>query len=257
MARRAAALSPKAVLETAAGSGVVTRALAPKLSPDARYVVTDLNQPMLDYAATRQEPDDRITGARPMRRRCRSKMPPSISFAASSAPCSSPTARRLPRGPARAQAGRIFPVQCLGPHRGERVCRRRDQRARGVFPNDPPRFMARTPHGYHDTALIRSDLEKAGFSERRRSKPGRSRAARPRPVSPRSPIARARRCATRSKPAAPDKLEAATEHAASAIARKHGTRRGRRQNPGACHSGACMIPVCARGWVLAADSRRI
>ena len=32
------------------------------------------------------------------------------------------------------------------------------------FPNDPPRFMARTPHGYHDTALIRSDLAKAGFS---------------------------------------------------------------------------------------------
>jgi hypothetical protein len=24
--------------------------------------------------------------------------------------------------------------------------------------------MARTPHGYHDTALIRDDLEKAGFS---------------------------------------------------------------------------------------------
>ena len=55
MSQRAAALSPKAVLETAAGSGVVTRALAPRLAPDARYVVTDLNQPMLDYAATRQE----------------------------------------------------------------------------------------------------------------------------------------------------------------------------------------------------------
>ena len=33
-----------------------------------------------------------------------------------------------------------------------------------LFPNDPPRFLARTPHGYHDTALIRSELEKAGFS---------------------------------------------------------------------------------------------
>ena len=33
-----------------------------------------------------------------------------------------------------------------------------------IFPNDPPRFMARTPHGYHDTALIRSELEDAGFS---------------------------------------------------------------------------------------------
>ena len=56
-AQRAATLSPSAVLETAAGSGVVTRALAPKLSPGASYVVTDLNQPMVDYAASRQPPD--------------------------------------------------------------------------------------------------------------------------------------------------------------------------------------------------------
>ena len=34
-----------------------------------------------------------------------------------------------------------------------------------TFPGDPPRFMARTPHGYHDPDLIRSDLERAGFSE--------------------------------------------------------------------------------------------
>jgi SAM-dependent methyltransferase len=33
-----------------------------------------------------------------------------------------------------------------------------------IFPDDPPRFLARTPHGYHDTVLIRSELEAAGFS---------------------------------------------------------------------------------------------
>ena len=44
IARRAASLSPSAVLEIAAGTGVVTRALAPKLSPRASYVVTDLNR---------------------------------------------------------------------------------------------------------------------------------------------------------------------------------------------------------------------
>ena len=57
LAQRAASLSPSAVLEIAAGTGVVTRALAPKLSPDARYVVTDLNPTMLDYAASRQAPN--------------------------------------------------------------------------------------------------------------------------------------------------------------------------------------------------------
>ena len=61
LAQRVAALSPKAVLETAAGSGVVTRALAATLSADARYVATDLNQSMLDYAATRQNADSRIS----------------------------------------------------------------------------------------------------------------------------------------------------------------------------------------------------
>src|SRR4029078_3279183 len=60
LAQRAASLLPSAVLETAAGTGVVTRALAPKLSPGASYIVTDLNQPMLDYAASRQASDSRI-----------------------------------------------------------------------------------------------------------------------------------------------------------------------------------------------------
>jgi len=33
-----------------------------------------------------------------------------------------------------------------------------------MFPNDPPRFMARTPHGYHDVDQIRADLKAAGFT---------------------------------------------------------------------------------------------
>ena len=61
LAQRVANLSPTAVLETAAGSGVVARALAPELSQSCRYVVTDLNQPMLDQAAERQGADARIT----------------------------------------------------------------------------------------------------------------------------------------------------------------------------------------------------
>src|SRR5438876_464146 len=52
------------------------------------------------------------------------------------------------------------------------------------FPNDPPRFMARTPHGYHDTALIRSDLAKAGFTDVAiETREAQSRAASPRDVA--------------------------------------------------------------------------
>ena len=92
LAQRAASLSPSAVLETAAGTGVVTRALAPKLSPRASYIVTDLNQPMLDYAASRQPPDTRIKWRKRMLWRCRLKMRPLTSFVASSARCSFPIA---------------------------------------------------------------------------------------------------------------------------------------------------------------------
>jgi ubiquinone/menaquinone biosynthesis C-methylase UbiE len=49
LARRACALQPKRILETAAGTGTVTRALHQAL-PDAEIVATDLNQPMLDVA---------------------------------------------------------------------------------------------------------------------------------------------------------------------------------------------------------------
>jgi hypothetical protein len=33
-----------------------------------------------------------------------------------------------------------------------------------LFPEDPPRFLARTPHGYHDRATIERDLRDGGFT---------------------------------------------------------------------------------------------
>lgn len=51
LARRAAALRPARVLETAAGTGIVTRALAGSLATEAEITATDLNQAMLDFAA--------------------------------------------------------------------------------------------------------------------------------------------------------------------------------------------------------------
>ena len=48
-------LAPNDVLETAAGTGVLTRALSQQLPASAHIVATDLNQPMLDQAARRQQ----------------------------------------------------------------------------------------------------------------------------------------------------------------------------------------------------------
>jgi hypothetical protein len=33
-----------------------------------------------------------------------------------------------------------------------------------LFPDDPPRFLARTPHGYHNTDQIHAELVAAGFA---------------------------------------------------------------------------------------------
>jgi SAM-dependent methyltransferase len=34
-----------------------------------------------------------------------------------------------------------------------------------MFPDDPPLFLARTPHGYHDQRLIVDELRRAGFTD--------------------------------------------------------------------------------------------
>ena len=51
LAERLSDLSAESVLETAAGTGIVTRALARSLAKTVAIVATDLNQPMLDFAA--------------------------------------------------------------------------------------------------------------------------------------------------------------------------------------------------------------
>src|SRR5260370_21531835 len=50
IAKRVAALPPRSVLETAAGTGVVTRELARILPPEVSITATHLNQPMIPLA---------------------------------------------------------------------------------------------------------------------------------------------------------------------------------------------------------------
>ena len=91
IARRVAALAPSAILETTAGTGVVTRALTRRLSPDTHYVVTDLNQPMLDFAAARQVADRRISWRKADAQALPFEDSAFDPFVASLASCSSPT----------------------------------------------------------------------------------------------------------------------------------------------------------------------
>lgn len=60
-AKRVASLAPARVLETAAGTGIVTRALRDALPPSATIVATDLNGAMLDVSAKKFRPDESVT----------------------------------------------------------------------------------------------------------------------------------------------------------------------------------------------------
>ncbi|TGV56866.1 class I SAM-dependent methyltransferase [bacterium M00.F.Ca.ET.141.01.1.1] len=223
IARRAAALSPGAVLEIAAGTGVVTRALAPRLAPGASYVVTDLNQPMLDYAAARQTPDSRITW------RQADAMALPFEDAAFDLVCCQFGAMFFPnRASAYREARRVLKpggrfLFNVWDRIEENVFADDVTNALArIFPDDPPRFLARTPHGYHDKALIRRDLEDAGFSDVAIE----TRAEQSRASSPRLPaVAYCQGTVLRTEIVARDagKLDAATDYAAAAIADRHGS----------------------------------
>ena len=197
LAELVAASSPGAVLETAAGSGVVARALAPRLKPDARYVVTDLNQPMLDYAATRQGPDSRIE----WRQADALDLPfEDASFDVVCCQFGAMFFSNRVAGYAEArrvlQARRALCLQCLGPHRRERLCRRRHQRRRrgvsarpSAIPRphaarlsrhrtDPRGIEPRRVHRHRDRDARGGESRALGTRRRHRLLPGNAAAQR-------------------------------------------------------------------------------
>jgi len=91
-----------------------------------------------------------------------------------------------------------------------------------LFPDDPPRFLARTPHGYHDRAIIERDLARGGFTAPPRIT---TVAARSRAASARIPaVAYCEGTPLRTEIEERDgsALGAATAAAAAAIARRFG-----------------------------------
>lgn len=165
LADRLAKAGPQDLLETAAGTGVLTRAVAARLPVSTRITATDLNQPMLERAKARQPGNGRIAWKQA-------------------------DALALPFGDQSFDAVvcqfgvMFFPDKVAGYKEARRVLRTGGhfifnvwdrisendfadtvtQALADVFPDDPPRFMARTPHGYHDVDEIRADLKAAGFA---------------------------------------------------------------------------------------------
>jgi SAM-dependent methyltransferase len=163
LASRAASVQPSRVLEIAAGTGVVTRAMADALPEHVEIVAADLNQAMLDCAAT-------LGTHRPVT-------------------WQQADAMHLPFDDASfdlivCQFGAMFfPDKARAFAEARRVLRsggvllfnvwdRIEENAFTVtvsdalgrlYAADPPSFLQRVPHGYWDTNIIARDLANGGF----------------------------------------------------------------------------------------------
>jgi SAM-dependent methyltransferase len=152
------------VLETAAGTGVVTRHLASALPEGVTIVATDLNQAMLDQAAA--------TGtSRPVewRQADAAQLPfPAETFDAVVCQFGAMFFPDKPRAFAEARrvlrAGGVFLFNVWDRIEDNEFADVITAELASLYPGDPPRFLARTPHGYADRSLIERDLSAAGFS---------------------------------------------------------------------------------------------
>ena len=164
VARRAAGYLPGHVLETAAGTGIVTAALSRAL-PEAHIIATDLNPAMLEVAAERVQ-SDRVTfepaDAQDLRFADSTFDLVVCQFGAMFFPDkvrAHAEARRVLR-----DGGRYLMLVWDSIERNPASQIATDAVAR-LWPDDPPNFFQRTPHGYSDPAQIERDLVAAGFDD--------------------------------------------------------------------------------------------
>ena len=164
LAARTRALNPKSVLEVAAGSGVVPRAVAPVLEPGAEYVVTDLNVAMLERARSAQpDPSNitwRVADALDLPFEDNSFDLVLCQFGAMFYPDRVQgyrEARRVLNG------GGAFIFNMWDRIEENEFADEVTRSLAELYPDDPPQFLARTPHGHHETEVYRTELLNAGF----------------------------------------------------------------------------------------------
>lgn len=164
VARRAETLGPERVLETAAGTGIVTEALLREL-PEARIVATDLNPDMLAVAR------DRIgSGSVELLQADAQDLPFDdssfdlvvsqfgVMFYPDKARGNS-EARRVLRD------GGTYLAVIWDKLERNPVSKAIAEAVAGAFPADPPRFIERAPFGYADPEEIERDMRAGGFSQ--------------------------------------------------------------------------------------------
>ena len=163
LAARVTRLRPDRILEVACGTGVVTRAMVAGLPAVASLTATDLSQPMVDHAAE-LAPDLGV--------HWQQADVMTLPFDDSSfdlVVCQFGVMFFPDKPAAFAEIRRVLePEGTFVFTTWDRIETNEfahvvDAAVAILFPDDPPQFMARTPHGYFDHEQIRADLLAAGF----------------------------------------------------------------------------------------------
>lgn len=151
------------VLEIAAGTGVLTRAVADVLGLDVSIVATDLNQDMLDYGASVRA-DNNVEW-----READAMALPFEDESFDAVLCQFGVMFFPDRTKAYAETLRVlkpggrFIFNVWDQIEENEFADTITASLSSVFPEDPPLFLPRTPHGYSNIEAIASELEKSGF----------------------------------------------------------------------------------------------
>jgi SAM-dependent methyltransferase len=164
IAGRVAALEPARVLEVACGTGAATRAMASALPAGTSIVATDLNQPMLDRAQA-------LGTSRPIEwQTANGQELPFEDASFDVVVCQFGVMFFPDKAKAYSEARRVLkPGGAYVFNVWDRVEENEfaDEVTTAMarlFPENPPRFLPRTPYGYYDRVTIARHLQDGGFT---------------------------------------------------------------------------------------------
>ena len=164
LATRLATFSPQTILETAAGTGIVSKAIAERL-PDSRLTITDLNPAMLEIAQTRVLGDNvkfEAVDATSLPYRNGDFNAVACQFGVMFFPDRLAAYREV-RRVLRPGGAFLFNAWCpLGENPLAEIVH---ESVAAQLPDDPPGFLKRTPYGHGSADEIERDLTAAGFED--------------------------------------------------------------------------------------------